>query len=126
MAQRPPDPEDERRFLVRYPSTHSASILLDSDAMRIGMEVRIVNLSVSGLALQAAQAIAEGEFISVTVENAVQRFKKTVRGRVRHCTASDGDRWLIGVELMTRFSPLEISLLRMRASDEDDQKPKWM
>lgn len=111
--QKPPD-LPERRLMVRYPSTAGATVLRDSDAMRVGTEAKLHDVSIGGIGLTLKTDIPGiGEQIKVRLVNQIQRIEKEVRGVVRHVTPRDDGTFQIGLELYVRLTPLEVSLLKM-------------
>ena len=126
MAE-PKDEIPERRFMIRYPSTGGATVVRDTDKMRSGLEAALHDVSTTGVGIHMEAMLEIGEQVKLRLRNDVQRFEKEVRGTVRHCTPIAGNRNLVGIELLTRLTPLEVSLLRMGiAGEPGDAKPRWI
>lgn len=125
----------ERRFLVRYPSRCQAIVERDTDAMRIGIEARIADVTATGIGLSMREPLQVDETVKLQLRNEIQRFSREVRGTVRHVTLlpnPDPDseapgEYRVGIELITRLTPLEVSLLRMGiGSQSDGDRPRWI
>lgn len=113
--------------MVRYPAKSSTLVICESDMMRSGIEARLRNVSATGLGLVTASPLTPDESVKVILSNDIQRVRKETRGTVRHVTARDDGAFQIGIELMARLTPLEVSLLRMGIPRPDDQQtPKWV
>ena len=123
---RPPT-APERRFMLRYPSTAGAEVIRESDVMRCGYEATLRNVSLAGLGLWLDMPLNINEQVKVRVRNDVQRIEKEMRGVVRHVTPRENFSYLIGIELHSRLTPLEVQLLRMGIPrDGDDAGPLWV
>lgn len=108
----------DRRFMVRYPSKAGATIIRESDMMRAGIPARLVDVTSAGLGITCSQPLPADEAIQINLFNQVQRFSKDTRGIIKHCTeVEDGHR--IGVELLLRLTPLEVSMLKMGLDSQD-------
>lgn len=106
--------EDDRRGNTRYRARAKATIYRDTDAMRTGSPADTHDISVGGLGLLMKESPPDlDEVIKIRLVNEIQRFDREVRGYVRHVTKTDDDFYRIGVELLTRLTPLEVSLLRL-------------
>ena len=112
-------PKKERRVLVRYPCSAGALIIRESDFMRLGIDARVRNVSLGGLGLEAEEPLELNEQVKIQLRNDVQRFEKEVRGIVRHVTWLENGVIRIGIELLLRLTPLEVSMLRMGIKSED-------
>ncbi len=102
----------DRRFMVRYPSKAGATIIRESDMMRAGIPAELVDVTVAGLGIRCPEELPADEAVQIKLFNQIQRFEKDTRGIIKHCTPH-GDEFRIGVELILRLTPLEVSLLRM-------------
>ena len=116
----------ERRLMIRYPSLARALVVRETDMMRCGFDATLRNLSAGGLGLRLRVPLDPGEQVKVVVRNQIQRIEKEVRGIVRHVTP-DGEDFLVGVELCSRLTPLEVGLLRMGLpTDPHGSGPTWV
>jgi hypothetical protein len=66
------------------------------------------------------------EQVKIQVQNPVQRIEKEVRGIVRHATRQDDGQWYVGLELLSRLTPLEVGMLRMGLKRDADEEAVWM
>lgn len=102
----------DRRFMVRYPSKAGATIIRESDMMRAGIPAKLVDVTSAGLGITCSQPLPAEEAVKIHLMNQVQRFSKETRGIIKYCTQVE-DEYRIGVELLLRLTPLEVSLLKM-------------
>jgi hypothetical protein len=118
----------ERRLMIRYASNAGAEVVRDSDRMRCGIEGRLRDVSIGGLGIHMQSRLEVGEFIKAVLRNDIQRVEKEARGVVRHTTPREDGTYYVGVELLNRLTPLEVSLLRMgiRSEDAAEEAPKWV
>ena len=107
------DKTPERRALPRFASRSTAKVIRDSDAMRLGIVGKLSDLSSVGLGLVLPTPLPVGEQVKIQLENELQRFKKEVRGAVRHCTPDGAGGYRIGLELFNRLESRELSMLRL-------------
>jgi hypothetical protein len=120
-------PGRERRLMPRHPSKAVARIFRESDAMRLGIAGRVINVSVGGLAIRLESELELGEQIKIEIRNDLQRFQKQVRGVIRHTRKAAGSGVVAGIELYLRLTPLEVSLLTSRTpEDESSTEPIWV
>jgi hypothetical protein len=106
----------ERRFMIRYPSNANVTFLRESDKMRNGVDAKLENVSTTGIGIRAPIPLEINEQVKLRLRNEVQRFEKDARGTVRHCTAASEQEYLVGIELIVRLTPLEVSFLKMGIS----------
>ena len=105
---------DERRTSPRFFARAKVDIFRESDAMRNGVPARLHDISIAGLGLTTDdQPLDLLEVVKIRISNEIQRFEREVRGVVRHVTPLEDGGFRIGIELMTRLTPLEVSLLKM-------------
>lgn len=113
MTDPPGTPDaSNRRDMPRSRSKAEAIILLDTDVMRTGIKASLVDVSVGGVGIACDTPLEEGTHIKLRLQNAIQRFEREVRGVVRRVGTDDDGRCQIGVELFTRLTPLDVTLLR--------------
>ncbi len=106
-----------------------ALVIRDSDAMRNGIRGMVRDVATNKLIVRLPQVLPANEQIQLRLRNFVQRFRKEARGVVRGHTPDPKvpDNYLIEVELYTRLTPLEVSLLRMGVRDENiPRTKKWV
>ena len=117
----------ERRILVRYPCSAGAIIIRETDFMRLGIDARVRNVSLGGLGIDAEEPLELNEQVKIQLRNDIQRFEKEVRGIVRHVTYLEEGVIRIGIELLLRLTPLEVSMLRMGIKSEDGKETtRWV
>ena len=98
-----------------------------TDAMRDGIRGLLREVSMGRLVVGLPDEIPQGEQIKIRLRNLVQRFRKEVRGVVRSAGPDEqrADEFLIEIDLYTRLTPLEVSLLRMGIRDDTRWRPRW-
>ena len=107
------DDAPDRRAAPRFASRSTARVIRDSDAMRLGIAGKLTDLSPVGAGLLLQAPLPIGEQVKIQLENELQRFKKEVRGAVRHCTPDPAGGYRVGLELFTRLESRELSMLRL-------------
>lgn len=126
MSENIPEDQSYERSTNRHRSFTKVSIVRDSDIMQFGLKGDLKDVSQSGLGILLDEALEIGEQVKIDVEHIVQRFKKQVRGIVRHVNESES-KYRIGIELFTRLNPSDVSILKMGApKDEDDENKRWL
>ncbi|HUG90752.1 MAG TPA: PilZ domain-containing protein [Planctomycetaceae bacterium] len=121
-----PAPPDHRRT-VRLRSKSRVLVVRDTDALRSGLEGALVDVSCEGLGFVLGVPLERGEQIKIRVRNDVQRFEKEVRGIVRRVAADDEQGGhLIGVELRSRLTPLDVSMLRSGLIGQNSEGSVWV
>jgi hypothetical protein len=119
--------DDDRRAMPRYFSKGKVRVLRETDAMRSGLAGRMHDVSVSGVGFCIPAELEIGENVRVELSNELQRFKKEVRGIVRHVTPQPDGEFYIGMELRSRLTPPEVELMRShRPADPGEDKPQWV
>jgi hypothetical protein len=106
-----------------------ALVIRDSDAMRNGIRGMVRDVATNKLVVRLPFVLPPNEQIQLRLRNFVQRFRKEARGVVRGRTPDPKvpESFLIEVELYTRLTPLEVSLLRMGVRDENiPRTKKWV
>lgn len=106
-----------------------ALVIRDSDAMRNGIRGMVRDVTMSKLVVRLPVTLPPAEQIQLRLRNFVQRFRKEARGVVRGHVEDPKvpGHFLIDVELYTRLTPLEVSLLRMGIRDENiPRTKKWV
>ena|SRR5579863_1883398 len=108
-------------------SSSKAIIVRESDRLRTGLAAEVLDVSTAVLSLGTRDSFALNEAIKIRLRNVVQRFEKETRGAVQRIESGEDGSTTIHVELMTRLTPLEVSLLKMGiASPESRSGPKWV
>ncbi|MFQ5730427.1 MAG: PilZ domain-containing protein [Planctomycetaceae bacterium] len=122
-APRNPAGEADRRSSRRYGARARTTLIRESDQLRQGIVGSLHDLSVMGLGMliDDEESLPEiGEGVQVRLRNDVQRVDREVGGIVRHVTQVVDGSYLVGIELTTRLTPLEVSLLKMPIELNDD------
>ena len=118
---------DERRRVPRHAASAAARVFRVADVMRFGIDAELRDVSVLGLGLIVPMAFDRNEEIKIQLENHIQRVSKEVRGVVRHVTRHGEETYQVGVELLVRLTPLEVSLLRMGMQhDAEEGGTRWV
>jgi len=120
-----PENKPYERGTHRHRSYTKVLVIRDSDIMQFGLQGDLKDVSQAGLGVVLDNPLDIGEHVKVDVEHIVQRFKKQVRGIVRHVMQMENQH-RIGIELFTRLTPLDVSILKMGAPKDDDQDSHWL
>ena len=81
--------------------------------MRAGYDAVLRGVSASQLILEGPPGLNLQDQIKIRLHHVVQRFDKEVRGLVRQIEPIGGQLERITVELFTRLTPIEVSVLKM-------------
>ena len=124
----PQSKTDERRSTPRFFARAKAIVFRDNDAMGDGLPASLYDLSIFGLSLTIDDDfLGMLETIKIRLCNDVQKFDREVRGVVRHITPLDDGRFRVGIELLTRLTPLEVSMLKMTPlTGDSDSDLTWV
>jgi hypothetical protein len=91
------------------------------------MEAVLLDVSTAFLSLRTQGSFALDEQVKIRLRNVVQRFEKEARGTVRKAEPTDDGSTIVGIDLLTRLSPLEVSLLKMGiVSHQSGSGSKWV
>jgi hypothetical protein len=125
-----PSPRDPvRETGARKPpkASTTAQIVRESDRMRAGIEAAVLDVAMPSLTLRTCGSFAVEEPLKIHLKNVVQRFEKEARGVVRTVHAGEDGSTTIGIELLTRLSALEVSLLKMGIhSGPGESETRWV
>jgi len=91
----------------------TARIIREMDMMRAGYDAVLRGISTSQLILEGPPGLNPQDQIKIKLHHVVQRFDKEVRGLVRTVEPIDAQLERITVELFTRLTPIEVSVLKM-------------
>lgn len=118
---------DDGRFTQRYKSHATAVIVRETDQMRTGIPATLHNVSVGGVGFSIETELEIDEQIKIRLVNQIQRFEKEVRGKVRRVSPTKEGTFFCGVELYTRLTPLDITLVRTNiVAHPDNDGPLWI
>lgn len=120
-----PPERKERRVTPRLEARGVARIIRDDDAMRVGVEGKLRDVSAIGVGVDLPIELDLCEHVKIRLINDVQRFHCEVRGVVRHVTAV-GDRFHIGFDLFTRLTPRQVYLLKTTLPVDDVGEAGWI
>jgi hypothetical protein len=112
----------------RLPKASSTAVVIrEADRMRTGIEAAVLDVATGTLTLLTHGQFAVDEQIKIRLKNVVQRFAKETRGLVRKVTANGDGPTTLSVELLSRLSALEVSLVKMGiASSQEGSTSKWV
>lgn len=109
--------ERDRRKHGRHPGRAVAEVIRANDAVRRGLRVDLLDVSLSGIGLCSREQLRNDEHVTVRLQNVIQRFRKEVRGVVRWAIPGGDGTWRVGVELNTPFSALDMQMLKRAGID---------
>ncbi len=98
---------------ARGKASVTARIIREMDMMRAGYDAVLRGVSTSQLVLEGPPGLQLQDQIKVSLRHVVQRFDKEVRGLVRQIEPIDAQLERLTVELFTRLTPIEVSVLKM-------------
>jgi hypothetical protein len=112
----------------RPPKASSTALLIrESDRMRTGIDAVVLEAATGSLSLYTLGQFAIDEQVKVRLKNIVQRFEKETRGLVRKIDTNADGSTVLAIELLSRLSALEVSLVKMGVpSPEADSGSKWV
>jgi hypothetical protein len=76
--------------------------------------------------LRVGEALQVDEQLKIRLKNVVQRCEKEVRGVVRKATRGADGTMTIEIDLFTRLTPIEVSMLRMGVARDENAGPRWV
>jgi hypothetical protein len=119
-SRKPADPRLPR-------ASTTAVVIRESDRMRTGIDAAVLGIAMDSLTLRTLGTFAVEELLKIRLKNIVQRFEKETRGVVRQSDTNVDGSTTVRVELLSRLSALEVSMLKMGiASGEAGAGPKWV
>jgi hypothetical protein len=120
----PPQPSEQPRAPK---ASSTARLIRETDRMRTGIDAVVLEASTGSLSLYTQGQFAVDEQVKIRLKNVVQRFEKETRGLVRNIGAHPDGSTVLGIELLSRLSALEVSLVKMGiASPQADSGSKWV
>ncbi len=119
------DRSRERRQNQRYPGTAIVEIIRESDSRRIYLPVDLVDLSIAGIGLLSLESFDRGDRLKIRLRNVVRRVLKDVRGVVRWAIPTGEGMYRVGIELTSRFSALDMQLLKQLGQKADQGQKVW-
>jgi hypothetical protein len=103
---------EERRKHARHPSNAIVEVIRLDDSRRISLPVEVVDVSAAGIGLVTVEPFAPDDRVKIRIRNDVRRFCKEAHGLIRWAQLTPEGEYRIGIELNTRFSSLDIQLLK--------------
>ena len=124
----PPTETPEPHGAAKLPKASSTAVVIrESDRMRTGIDAAVLAVETGTLALLTYGEFVVDEQIKIRLNNVVQRFEKETRGLVRKVSAGHAGATTLSVELLSRLSALEVSLVKMGvASSQEGSTSKWV
>jgi hypothetical protein len=116
----------ERRKHPRHPGNALVRVIRESDTRRLNLPVELVDLSITGLGILAAESLTPDERIKIRLRNDIRRFFKEVHGVVRWVKVMDEGRFRVGIELNSRFTALDMQLLKQVGTTGDQGQKVWI
>jgi hypothetical protein len=111
----------------RRSASATAQIVREMDMMRSGLEAVLRAVTATQLVLEGSPGLKLQDQIKIRLHHVVQRFEKEARGLVRQIEPIDANTERITVELVTRLTPVEVSVLKMGIDlDGDGVGPRWV
>jgi hypothetical protein len=110
----------------RKSASATAKVIREMDMMRAGLDAVVRSVTATQLVLEGAPGLKLQDQLKVRLHHVVQRFDKEVRGLVRQIEPIDADSERVTVELFTRLTPVEVSVLKMGIDVADDTAPRWV
>ena len=102
----------DRRAFPRPEGDGRVLVIREIDPMCRALEGHLRDVSAGGIAIDVRTPIAVGEFVSIEVENPVQKVKVMLRGQVRRLEEVQGGWYQLGCSLVVRLGYQEIKRLR--------------
>jgi hypothetical protein len=131
VPTRAPNPRDsidggrERRQNQRYLGTAIVEIIRESDSRRIYLPVDLVDFSIAGIGLLSLESFAPEDRVKIRLRNVVRRVLKDVRGMVRWVQLDGDGLHRVGIELTSRFSTLDMQLLKQLGQKQEQGQKVW-
>jgi hypothetical protein len=120
------DRSRERRQNQRYLGTAIVEIIRESDSRRIYLPVDLVDFSIAGIGLLSLESFAPDDRVKIRLRNVVRRVLKDLRGVVRWVQLNGEGLQRVGIELTSRFSTLDMQLLKQLGQKEDKGQKVWV
>lgn len=102
----------EKRKQSRHPSSAIVEVIRESDSRRISLPVDLVDVSIGGIGLITVEPFAPDDRVKVRLKNDIRKFRKETHGVVRWAQLTPDGQYRIGIELYSRFSALDMQLLK--------------
>jgi hypothetical protein len=116
----------ERRKHQRHPANAMARVIRECDTRRMTLPVELIDISITGLGLLATESFAPEERVKIRLRNDIRRFSKEVHGIVRWAKPTENGKFRVGIELNSRFSSLDMQLLKQVGSSGESGQKVWI
>jgi len=116
----------ERRKHPRHPAHAIARVIRESDTRRTNLPVDLVDISITGLGIVATDSFAPDERVKIRLRNDIRRFSKEVHGVVRWAHRTQNGKFRVGIELNSRFSSLDMQLLKQVGTSGESGNKVWI
>jgi transcription termination factor NusB len=93
--------------------------------MRSGYDAVLRGVATEKLMLEGPPGLALQDQLKIKLHHLVQRFDKEVRGVVRQIEPIDAQSERITVDLFTRLTPVEVSVLKMGLDAAGGTEKRW-
>jgi hypothetical protein len=121
------DPPRQKPATRPAKASSTAVLVREADRMRTGIEAALLEVATGLLTLRTQGSFAIEEQVKIRLRNIVQRFEKEARGAVRKTESGEDGSTIVEIELLTRLSALEVSLLKMGIpSPQSGSGSKWV
>lgn len=100
-------PAEERRALVRYPSSQEAC-LLDPSMRGILLAAKVRDISTQGIGLLVGKQLISGAQVTIDIQDRNRGESRILQARVVHATLQPEGRWLVGCVFSTSLSAEEL------------------
>ena len=118
--------QGERRKHLRHRAKVKIEVVREGDNRRINLPVELIDISITGLGLLAGAPLALDERVRIRVRNDIHRFVKELRGVVRWTQLTDAGKFRIGIDLHSRFTALDIQLLKQVGASVASGQKVWI
>jgi len=116
----------ERRKHQRHPGNALVRLIRELDTRRTSLPVELVDISITGLGILATESFAPEERVKIRLRNDIRRFSKEAHGIVRWCRQMETGKFRVGIELNSRFSSLDMQLLKQVGSSGESGHKVWI
>jgi hypothetical protein len=116
----------ERRQNQRYDGAAIVEIIRESDSRRIYLPVDLVDLSITGIGLVSLESFAPDDRVKIRLHNVVRRVLKDMHGVVRWGHLTGEGMFRVGIELTSRFSALDMQLLKQLGRKGNSGQKVWI
>jgi hypothetical protein len=116
----------ERRKHQRHSGNAIVRVIRESDTRRMSLPVELIDISITGLGILATESFAPDERVKIRLRNDIRRFSKEVHGIVRWCRLVETGKFRVGIELNSRFSSLDMQLLKQVGTAGESGQKVWI